>query len=126
MKLFKFWKSILWFFLILYLTIFSGSSFNHVKLFTNADKLVHFGLFTGFSFLILLDLLKNSDNKPWYHFAFIAFIISTFLGASTELIQHFFITGRTGSFLDLSADIIGSVFGMILIKFYKKLFGLSF
>jgi len=107
---------LLWIGLILYLTIFSGSSLNSFQFFNHADKLVHFGLFLVFSYLLMLDLLNNNPSSGLRGVLTLVVIITLFTGMSTEIIQHMFVPGRTGSIFDFMVDTAGSVSGMLAYR----------
>jgi glycopeptide antibiotics resistance protein len=42
------------------------------------------------------------------------------LGAVVELIQHYFIIGRFGEYLDIVANTIGLLVGLLISEIYKR------
>ena len=84
------------------------------------DKLVHFGLFAIFSFLLCL-AFKNQlcFNLLIKHWKVSSFLISTLYGGITEVSQKLFFT-RSAELGDFLADICGSVLGVIIFNFIVK------
>jgi len=86
------------------------------------DKVEHIFLYAGFGYLLYYTL-RNSTNNTFKNYAFLfAVIIGAIYGASDEFHQSF-VPGRTESFLDLLADIIGVALAQVLIFSAQKLFG---
>ena len=84
------------------------------------DKMAHVALYGIFSFQIMRACIRQYAN--WnirYHAASIAAIVSVLYGAGIELMQHFLLTDRYGDWLDLLANIIGTLAGILL---FKKIF----
>ncbi len=83
------------------------------------DKIIHTILYAGFGLLLYLTLNNYSNTR---NYAFIlAIIIGTAYGASDEIHQSF-VPGRTASFYDLLADIIGITLSQTIILIKDKLY----
>lgn len=108
----NFIPGIAWFFLILVLICLPGSTIPPVETWLNDiyfDKWVHAGLFALLVFLFIYPIYKKlvlplQVKKNWAIKITIAAII---WGITTELIQGFFISGRSFDIYDLAADTTG-------------------
>ena len=81
------------------------------------DKLIHLILFLVESVLIanLVYDLKLKSSK------LIVLIWAFVLGGALEVIQYFWINGRSGEVLDLGADMLGAVIGVwVFTRFWIK------
>ncbi len=84
------------------------------------DKIVHFIMFGGLSFLMLtcfeLNTIKPiSQPKKWSIILF-AIIIS----GLTEYLQNTVFIGRDGNLFDFYADVLGVFIGYFMFLFYRK------
>lgn len=97
--------------------IFVISSFPmHVSLERGADKTLHVIEYSILGFLTL-GCFKNRNLLPILIFAI---LISSLYGISDEIHQHF-VPGREFSILDIVANSIGSLFGVLInFQFYRK------
>ncbi|MBL4587446.1 MAG: VanZ family protein [Flavobacteriales bacterium] len=84
--------------------------------FSGADKVVHVILFGIEAFLLSWSL----HRQPKFRVVFYVLIWSFVLGGGLELIQHNYIEGRSGDFLDLLADMVGALFGIFGSVFLLK------
>lgn len=77
------------------------------------DKLIHAVLFGVESSLLAWGLFRN---KNWLN------IIWCFLlGGGLEIVQHFWINGRSGQPMDIVADMVGAVLGIwFTMRFFNK------
>lgn len=95
----------------------------HVQI-TFADFIVHFIMFFVFSAALYFDMIKKRKDrfhKPLY--MIIALCSGIFLGIITEMLQYLIVPlNRTGSFSDLLADLLGSLFGIAMIVLIKRKF----
>lgn len=90
------------------------SSQEHIKqmpTFWNADKVVHFFCFAGFSFWVAFACNIKSYKKVWLP----TLIIS--LWAVTDEIHQSFTPGRESSALDWFADTAGAFLGAVVFVF---------
>ena len=80
------------------------------------DKLIHLILFAIEGTFLALAFSA-------FRGVILAFIImgwGVFLGGATELIQHFWVEGRTGDLLDLLADTLGSVLAFAIYSRFSR------
>ena len=56
-------------------------------------------------------------KQKWYHFVRVA-IATVVWGITTELIQKFFIPGRSFDLMDWASDSIGGILAMFFCKWY--------
>lgn len=87
------------------------------------DKIIHLLLFALFSYLALWgyrkQLLSANSSSQTTALLFALFLTISY-GALTELMQKYVFINRYGSYLDLLADSIGCVLGVITFYFYLK------
>jgi len=115
MKLFLFWKPIIWLALICY-GLFLPANELPVKPFLNIphfDKMVHFGLFFG-----LCILLFRPFKKMNLKYLFWAPVISIVLGALLETTQHILSQTRSSNYLDFLANVAGIAAATICYAFF--------
>jgi|WetSurMetagenome_2_1015567.scaffolds.fasta_scaffold1379047_2 VanZ family protein len=117
-----YWKSILWLMLICYLLFLPGNRLPKEKIFQipHIDKLIHAALFMILEFLLLLDTKIEISCIQLKLFLLINLSI-LFFGGITEVIQYLFIPQRTGSMVDLLADLSGMAVGVFLYGIYLRL-----
>ena len=86
------------------------------------DKLIHFGTFSLFSFILYLALSIQNKNMLLKEYpALFSAAFASFFGLAIELYQ-LFIPSRSSDIFDLTANIFGSLFTIVIIKFMNKLF----
>lgn len=84
--------------------------------FLNFDKLVHVGIFSVLAFFWMY---PNSVHKSNWWLTVSAFFLVLY-GILIELIQHFFIYGRSGDFWDALADAVGVIIVFLLFLLKKR------
>ncbi|WP_439880396.1 VanZ family protein [Pontibacter sp. MBLB2868] len=81
------------------------------------DSFAHAFLFMGLTFLMIIGLTKQFTYLKLRHYAIrSSLLISTLFGIFIELMQHFFIYGRQGDIIDVLADTIGCLIGIVMFK----------
>ena len=115
----NFIPGIAWFFLVLILICLPGDDLPKADDWMDAiyfDKWVHAGLFSVLAFLFMMPVCKSnySINIKWAFVIKIAFALCIW-GITTELIQKFFIHGRSFDLLDWVADSAGIILGSLTI-----------
>jgi len=113
---FRYWKSILWvtFIFLVCLLPTSGSSKTLLFRIPHIDKVIHLLLFGVLGIALHSDFniyLKGRNPNRHTALGIISFI--ALFGLSLELIQHFFMSTRSGQLLDLLANYIG--YGLSII-----------
>jgi len=108
--------------LIIYLSLVNAKEFSHIHVFQfwEADKLVHFIMY---SFLTGVLLFENRKIISGRRQLFIIVLTSAFLGGLLEVLQALLTTTRSGSIFDFLADLVGVLFSLgvyLLIRRHSK------
>lgn len=113
----KLWPSIGWGLFVLLLTGMPGNYVPSVLSFldwASPDKIVHFVLFGGQSFLFLYgfrhEYIQGKNRKL---IIAIAIGFSIFYGMLTEIMQNYVFIGRNGNLYDFYADTLGAILGFL-------------
>ncbi|RIJ43251.1 VanZ family protein [Pontibacter oryzae] len=81
------------------------------------DSFAHAFMFCVLSFLMIVGMSKQFTFPRLRHYAVRGSLLaSTMFGIAIELLQHFFIYGRQGDIIDVLANTIGCLFGIVLFK----------
>ena len=120
----KFIPGIAWFFLILVAISIPGYDLPEVDQWLieiNYDKLIHVFLFAVLAYLFMLPVVRSGlpVTEKW-HWLIKITIATVIWGITTELIQKFFIPGRSFNLSDWAADGLGGVFVLIYFKIKQK------
>ncbi len=120
----KFIPGIAWFFLTAILISIPGYDLPKVGEWfelISFDKLVHTGIFGMLSVLFMYPVAKSTLSAKNKTFWFIKVALATIIwGFTTELIQRYFIPGRSYDLVDFTADALG---GIVAYIFFKLKFG---
>ncbi|MGQ1785577.1 MULTISPECIES: VanZ family protein [unclassified Saccharicrinis] len=108
----NFWRSILLFLTIFFLSIMNVGNIvpNNVPLFNHFDKFAHFSMYLSLSFVFFIENHKSVKpiRKRWI-------VLDTIiLGVLIEFIQLLFTNNRSGNFYDAVFNTIGVISGSIL------------
>ena len=118
--LYRFWKTIIWAFIIALILFAPGDRLTdkyNLKI-NHLDKIIHYLLFLVLEILILHDY--NLKRKTlFYKEKILITLVILIYAALTELIQSLFITQREGTLIDYIADVFGIITGMLLYFLYK-------
>ncbi len=116
-------KSIIAAAIILFLSVITTPSINPGNLFNfpHIDKIVHFILYAGLSFILLMDYNNLRLKKSKKLNIFVPLIIAVIYGGLIELVQ-IIIPGRSGELLDFVFDIGGALTGVLIFFLYQKIF----
>jgi TRAP-type uncharacterized transport system fused permease subunit len=118
----KFIPGIAWFFLILVLVCTPGKDLPKVGdwfSLLDIDKLIHMGIFGVLAFLFMYPFLKSDlpKKQQWYYCIKIA-IATCIYGYLTELIQKYYIPGRSYDMIDFASDGIGGIVALVFSKIF--------
>ncbi|GAB2837544.1 VanZ family protein [Ferruginibacter profundus] len=119
----KFIPGIAWFFLVLTLVCIPGEDLpkaDNWMIAIDYDKLIHVGIFAVLAFLFMYPIGKSaafSKKDKWHYFIKIA-LVTVVWGYTTEVIQKFFIPGRSYDLTDWLADSIGGLVALLVCKRY--------
>jgi hypothetical protein len=118
----KFIPGIAWFFLVLVLICTPGEDLPKVGPWfqqIDFDKFIHVGIFAVLAFLFMYPIFKSSLTKrqQWQYCIKIA-LATCIWGITTELLQKYFIPGRSFDLMDWAADSLGGLVALIFCKIY--------
>lgn len=116
----KFYPGIAWFFLVLILICIPGYDLPKVDnwlIEINFDKFIHVGIFAVLAWLFMIPVVRSTlpvkGKRNWLIKITIASVI---WGITTELIQKFFIPGRSFNLTDWAADGLGAIAALLYFK----------
>jgi len=112
MKIFLFWKPVLWLLIIALLSLMPGNELPRIPLFAGADKLVHAVMYAGFAVLLIRPLLQIKFVYPYL----LAVVMSLVIGGVIEIIQESLASGRSGSWFDFWANLGGALLGILFFR----------
>lgn len=109
--------ALLWFSLIWWMLLKEASDDLPKIAIPHFDKIVHFALFFGQTWLILAAFKRAKQAVPYL----VLFGFALLFGAATEIAQATLTLTRTGSLADVFADLLGAVSLLGYAKWkYKK------
>lgn len=119
----KFYPGIAWFFLVLILICIPGYDLPKVDnwlIEINFDKFIHVGIFAVLAWLFMLPVVRSAlpVNQKWNWIIKVT-IATVIWGITTELIQKFFIPGRSFTLADWLADGLGAIAALLYFKFRR-------
>ena len=123
----KFIPGIAWFFLVLVLLCLPGSDLPKVDDWLNTihfDKWVHIGLFSVLAFLFMRPFIRSSlpVTDKWHWMVRIA-IATSIWGLTSEVIQKYYIPGRSFDWFDWAADSFGALVALVFskLRFFRSI-----
>lgn len=105
--------------MILLTTLLPSSSMPSLSIWElfSFDSFAHAFLFGVLTFLMIIGLTKQFSFLRLRHYAIRASLLFSFIfGVMVELMQHFLIYGRQGDIMDVLANTIGCLLGIVLFK----------
>ena len=118
----KFIPGIVWFFLLLIAVCTPGYDLPQVGEWFNQidfDKFIHVGIFAVLAFLFMFPFFKSSlTKKQQWHYCIKIALATCIWGITTELIQKYFIPGRSFDLMDWAADSLGGLCALIFCKIF--------
>lgn len=112
-----FTPSVFWLFLILFFSALPGKEIPESGL-EGFDKLIHATLYAILCFLLCIAFYKQLIfSYKRFKVSQYAALIAFSYGFLMELMQHFFCTNRSFEFMDLVANSVGCLVGVLLFKF---------
>lgn len=116
----NFYPGIAWFFLVLILVCIPGYDLPKVDnwlIEINFDKFIHVGIFAVLAWLFMIPVVKSAlPVKEKWNWLIKITIASVIWGITTELIQKFFIPGRSFNLTDWAADGLGAIAALLYFK----------
>ena len=121
-KIIKYWKPMLIAIAICYGSLTSSSNLNKVNFlaFQNIDKLIHFLMYAALSLLFFIALRKNSRFKRKEQIIITLILVISY-GLIMEVFQFYFTNDRSAELIDAFANILGSLFGLLIFPIFYKL-----
>jgi VanZ family protein len=115
---FSFVPALIW---LLFIVVGSFMSTSNVPKIAVSDKGIHFIFYAIFAFLLYFPLRVNTKRSfTFVTTSLLVLLVGFTLGAVVELIQHYFIIGRFGEYLDIVASTIGLLVGLLISEIYKR------
>ncbi len=115
---FRYMLSILWTFVILYLSLanFQSDELPKIRI-PHLDKIVHFAMYFIYTFLLIWETEKRQKfNK------IIIAIYTVCFGITMELLQNFLFEYRSGDIYDVLANSSGTITAAIFFNKFNKIF----
>ena len=81
-----------------------------------SDKVEHFLAYFGLSFLLYMALLFQKKSKNFKKYALLLTLSISFIYGIIDEVHQLLIPGRSCEFNDFIADLLGAIFGLIVIK----------
>lgn len=103
--------ALIWTGIVIYLLVSEPSALPKHKWldFPQADKLIHAVLFFGEALALAL-FVRTPSRNVWI------FVACVVLGGALEIVQYLWVEGRFGSVLDLAADLVGCILGLVVYE----------
>jgi VanZ family protein len=123
MKISHLLPSVIWSLVILWIICIPGSSIPETPFIyiPHFDKIVHAFIFGVFAFLINFGLYRQKNSFLRRNHYTITMIAGVLYGVITEWIQLSFIPGRSGELMDWVADVAGTIAGIMIFHFSRKI-----
>jgi|WetSurMetagenome_2_1015567.scaffolds.fasta_scaffold467281_1 hypothetical protein len=123
-QLFRFWKTLLVLLVILMLCLIPASDLRKIDLlkFDYQDLVVHLIMFIAFSTLFFHDLQRSLllSATPMA-ISVTVFVTGILLGITTEMLQYVLVSlNRSASLTDLLFDLIGTILGIVYMRFIRR------
>ncbi len=114
-----FLPGIVWVVIVFIIIAIPGSNIPRTSLFEipHFDKLIHFVMFAVLSILLGFGFFRQQENSIYFRkrYTFVL-VFCVIYGGATEIIQHFFVAGRSGELWDFAANTSGSFVGILLFS----------
>lgn len=116
-----YWKSILFTFLIFYLSFAKPTSFKELNVINLTDKWAHYLIYVAYGMVLIFEFYKKTN----FRFTAIQYIIfcvafPIVLGGLIEIVQETFFKPRSAEWVDWLCDIVGILSAVIIMKYLKK------
>lgn len=100
-------------FLIIFLSLSPPTQLPKIILFPEADKLIHLLMYAGLGWLVMWAFYKKHLSKIIRIFLLLSVPV---WGTLMELMQLFMHQGRSFSWFDILANLVGAVLGVLVFK----------
>lgn len=112
--------SILTFCAIVYLSLFKPSDGMKLQLFEGMDKVAHFCMYAGLSFIIWFEFFRVHEKRNSFKAFLAMFLIPLIFSGVMEILQSELTTYRSADILDFLFNIAGVVFANIICFFVVR------
>ena len=100
-------------FLIIFLSLSSPSQFPKIILFSGADKIIHLLMYAGLGWMLMWAFYKGHLSKLIRVFLFLSIPV---WGILMEIMQLFMHQGRSFSWYDILANLVGAIIGVLVYR----------
>jgi len=115
-KYLGFWKTFAWTVFILVLFLIPSHNIPGSREIPHLDKAVHFVFFMVFTILFMHDMHKiNRVKLISIGYILVTFLIVLLLAIIIEGLQDIMRLGREGEIIDIFYDLVGFIFGVLLL-----------
>lgn len=120
-KLKYFFPAFMWALFILTVSLVPASKIPSIPILQMkfADKIIHFVMYFVFAAFISIGFYRQNQTGIKKNY-FISFIIPFFFASATEIMQRLVISGRSGDFYDMLANLSGILAGIIIARSFSK------
>ena len=112
--------SILTFCAIVYLSLFKPSDGMKLQLFEGMDKVAHFCMYAGLSFIIWFEFFRVHEKRNSFKAFLAMFLIPLIFSGVMEIMQMELTTYRSADILDFLFNVTGVVFANIICFFVLR------
>ena len=119
-----YWKFLIWISLVTIASLLSGDSLSAVPKmpFEGFDKLIHFGMYAGLSFLLIEGNYLKNNILAGTKFLLLTIAFAIIYGSLMEILQFEMGKGRSAEFNDFIANTMGAILGVPAFALvYKKI-----
>ena len=109
---------LIYFFIIIFLSLLPPSQFPKIPLFTGADKLIHLFMYAGLGWLVMWAFYKKHLLKTTRVLLLLSVPV---WGALMEFMQLFMHQGRSFSWFDILANLAGAILGVLVFKWMERM-----
>ena len=112
--------SILTFCAIVYLSLFKPSDGMKLQLFEGMDKVAHFCMYAGLSFIIWFEFFRVHEKRNSFKAFLAMFLIPLIFSGVMEIMQMELTTYRSADILDFLFNVTGVVFANLICFFVLR------
>jgi len=112
--------SILTFCAIVYLSLFKPSDGMKLQLFEGMDKVAHFCMYAGLSFIIWFEFFRVHEKRNSFKAFLAMFLIPLIFSGVMEIMQMELTTYRSADILDFLFNVTGVVFANVICFFVLR------
>lgn len=117
----NYWKSILFTFLLFYLSFAKPASFKDLNVMQITDKTAHYLVYVAYGMTFIFDFLrKNRNGYSLVDFLIFCILSPILLGGAIEIVQETFFKPRSAEWIDWLADILGILTAWGIMSFLKN------